>query len=220
MPPSEASPSPAPKKRKDAPPDAQNPSKRRKAQPSPRMSLIGPHEALISQLRPAHNMLAASVISSTKIRKRVAQITSHLCGSGSGGGGGGGESGLPPVAVLYARTAEVCKMITITEQCKRLMREQGRSWFQYNQTFDLPAGDRGDPGDRDVVEETVLGGGEQGGESSDDGFEVMASRFEKAIAPAPRERVVRSMRVLLSVQTIGELRGRNGVTVQSSEDGS
>ncbi|QPH04284.1 hypothetical protein C2857_001172 [Epichloe festucae Fl1] len=200
MPPStEAAPAPSSKKRKE-PSDAQKPPKRSKPQPSSKPALIGPHEDIISQLQPKHNILAASVISSTQIRKRVTQITSHL----------GAESDLPAVVLLYARTAEVCKMITIAEQCKRLMKEQGKRWFQYNQMFEMPTRDR------DVVEETVLDG--QQGESSDDEFEVMASRFEKAVMPEPQKRVVRSMRVFLSVEVIRDLGAKNGITMQSSEN--
>ncbi|KAG5937759.1 hypothetical protein E4U53_008145 [Claviceps sorghi] len=208
MPPAETTPAPAPasKKRKDAP-DVAHPSKRCKSQPSPKTSLIGPHEQVLSQLRPKYSILAASVLSSTKIRKRVTQITSHL----------GCRSEPPAVVLLHARTAEVCKMITIAEQCKRILENQGRSWFQYNQMFDLPAR-KGE-----VVEETVLEG-EKGGpsdEDEDDGFEDMAGRFEKAVGPAPvlKERAVRSMRVFLSGQAIRDLGSIKGVTMQSSEDG-
>lgn len=116
------------------------------------------------------------------------------------------------MVLLYARTAEVCKMITIAEQCKRLLGDQGKSWFQYNQMFDLPARDR------DVINETVLDA--EQGESSDDGFEVMASRFEKAVAPAPREKAARSMRVFLSLEAIRDFRGQDGITTQSSADGT
>ncbi|KAG5915198.1 hypothetical protein E4U42_000104 [Claviceps africana] len=206
MPPAEITTAAASKKRKDAP-DVPPPPKRSKPQPSPGTSLIGPHEALLSQLRPKYSVLAASVLSSTKIRKRVTQITSHL----------GCQSGLPAVVLLHARTADVCKMITIAEQCKRILKGQGRSWFQYNQMFDLPAR-KGD-----VVEETILGGEEGGpsGDEDDDGFEDMAGRFEKAVRPAPavRERAVRSMRVFLSGQAVRDLEAMKGVTMQSSEDG-
>ncbi|KAG5982623.1 hypothetical protein E4U54_006362 [Claviceps lovelessii] len=211
MPTAKTAPAPAGSKKRKAAPNARNPSpsKRSKSQPSPKpeTSLIAPHEGLIAQLRPKHNVLAASVISSTKIRKRVVQITSHL----------GCQSELPAVVLLHARTAEVCKMITIVEQCKRILGDQGKSWFQYNQMFDLPAGER------DVVEEAILDDG-QGASSDDDddddddGFESMASRFEKAVGPAPvsRERTARSMRVFLSGQLIKDLRALEGVTMQSS----
>ncbi|KAG6000841.1 hypothetical protein E4U21_004955 [Claviceps maximensis] len=209
MPPTEpTSTRPVSKKRKGAA-DVPIPSKRSKSQSSPKpgTNLIGPHEALISQLRPTHNILAASVISSTKIRKRVVQITSHL----------GSQSDLPAVVLLYARTADVCKMITIAEQCKRILKDQGKSWFQYNQMFVLPATER------DVVEGTGLEKekGESSADDDDDGFESMASRFEKAVGLAPvlRERTARSMRVFLSGQPIGDLKGSRGITMQSSEDG-
>ncbi|KAG6000220.1 hypothetical protein E4U43_001661 [Claviceps pusilla] len=209
MPTAKTAPAPAGSKKRKAAPTARNPSpsKRSKSQPSPKpeTSLIAPHEALIAQLQPKHNVLAASVISSTKIRKRVVQITSHL----------GCQSELPAVVLLHARTAEVCKMITIVEQCKRILGDRGKSWFQYNQMFDLPARER------DVVEEAILDEG-QGASSDDDDdgdlFESMASRFEKAVGPAPvsRERTARSMRVFLSGQLIKDLRALEGVTMQSS----
>lgn len=40
-------------------------------------------------------------------------------------------------------------MITIVEQCKRIMQAEGRSWFQYNQMYEVPAREGG------VVEKVV-----------------------------------------------------------------
>lgn len=157
---------------------------------------------MIAHLQPKCNVLPASVISSTQIRKRVTQVTAHLSA----------PSALPAVALLHARTGEVCKMITIVEQCKRLLGQQGKSWFQYNQMFQLPQA-----ATQDVVEETVLEGEDEEGSSSDEGFEVMASRFADAVLPAPSKRIVRSMRIFLSGQAIPELGAKEGVTLQSSE---
>lgn len=116
------------------------------------------------------------------------------------------------MVLLHSRTGEVCKLITIVEQCKRLLKEEGKTWFQYNEMFEVPERER-----KDVVEETVL---EKDGEDEDsdgDDFEVMASRFEEAVMPEPSRRVVKSLRVFLSVGEVGDLKNRKGVTVQSSE---
>ncbi|KAG6153624.1 hypothetical protein E4U10_003967 [Claviceps purpurea] len=250
MPPSEAAPALASStKRKDKDLSdaghAPNPPKRPKTNPPPQTnSLIGPHEALLSHLRPKYNVLAASVISSTKIGKRVAQITSHL--------GSESDPNQPPVVLLYARTAEVCKMITIAEQCKRIMQAEGRSWFQYNQMYEvpeMPAG-KGDVAEtvvekkkmkdkiknkketekekaaegREVAPDDDEHDGEgkdedENDDEDDDAFEAMACRFEKAVggASAAKERVVRSLRVVLSGQAMRDWRDKKGVTMQSSE---
>ena len=174
--------------------------------------LIGPHETIISQLRPKYDVLAASVISSTQIRKRVTQAIDHLSKP---------KGSLPALVLLYARTAEVCKMITIIEQCKRLLNEDGTTWVQYNQLFELPA----DARNSEVVEETVIDRNQAGSEDDDhddddddDAFETMSSRFEKAVLPPQNERVPRSMRIFLSVQPVAELKADRDTTVQSSRD--
>ncbi|OAA33826.1 DNA/RNA-binding protein Alba-like protein [Moelleriella libera RCEF 2490] len=158
-------------------------------------TLIGPHETIVAQLQPKYNVLAASVISSSSISKRVTQTLTHL-----------GQHGLP-IVLLHARPREVCKMITIVEQCKRLMTEESRSWAQYNQLFELP-----EPKTLDVVEETILNDA-----SSDDGaFEVMAQRFEKAVIPPAPKKKVRSMRIFLCAQHVPELRQQEGISSTSS----
>ncbi|TWU70811.1 hypothetical protein ED733_001515 [Metarhizium rileyi] len=187
------------------------PAKRSRSQPTPctaaKPALIAPHEAIIAQLRPKYNVLAASVISSTQIQKRVKQAISHL----------GTTSDLPNVVLLHARTAEVCKLITIVELCKRSLGEEGNTWFQYNELFELPEREK-----KDLVEETVLerkGGENDSGEDDDDDdddFEVMASRFERAVMPEPSKQVAMSMRVFLSMKEVEILKSRKGITVQSS----
>ena len=103
-------------------------------------------------------------------------------------------------------------MITVVEQCKRIWAEEGKPWFQYNQMFALPE----EPKRADMVEETTLEN--DAGESSDDDFEVMASRFEEAVLPPAPRRAVKSMRIFLASQAIPELKTTEGVTLQSSEN--
>ncbi|KND89730.1 hypothetical protein TOPH_05761 [Tolypocladium ophioglossoides CBS 100239] len=197
-----------PKKRKqptEASPPPDQPKKQRPQEPQPqKAALIGPHEAIVAELQPKYAVLVASVISSTQIRKRVAQATVHLAAS---------LPGTPRLVLLHARTAEVCKLVTIVEHCKRTMKDEGRAWYQYNQLFDLPEEQKKEA---DVVEETVLDKNAEGSDSDD--FEVMGSRFEKAVLTPPSGRTVKSMRVFFSSQPVPELKAKSDVTVQSSEE--
>lgn len=184
------------------PPNTHKKVKPAQTEPPQSHSLIGPHEDIVAELSSKYNVLTASVISSTQIRKRINQIMSHILE----------ESAQPRLVLLHARTSEVCKMITVVEQCKRIFGKQGKSWYQYNQLFDLPA----DPKNADRIEETVL---EKDLDDSDsDDFEVMESRFEKAIRPQPQARIIKSLRIFLSLGPVAELRAKPNVTIQSREE--
>ncbi|RSL49561.1 hypothetical protein CEP53_009111 [Fusarium sp. AF-6] len=176
---------------------------RNQAPQSPTSALIAPHEAILAELRSKYEVLAASVISSTKITKRITSAVSHLLE----------ESERPRLVLLHARTADVCKLITVVEKCKRVLGEEGKAYYQYNQLFDLPEKSK----KRDLVEETVLekDAEESDGSDSDD-FEVMHSRFEDAVLPRPSTRSVKSMRVFLSIAPIMELKSKKDITIQSS----
>lgn len=197
---------------------ADNPSKKRKQQPSgqPASSkksrtesngtLIGPHEGVLKELSTKHNVLALSIISSTQIRKRVSSATSHLL-----------DKTPDSRAVLFhARPADVCKMITVAEQCKRTLGEQGKAWYQYNELFDLPAeAKKRKPASKKANVEEV---DDDESDSDDNAFETMQSRFEQAVLPPPRAQTYKSLRIFISSQAISDLKSRENVTVQTSED--
>ncbi|KAF4446924.1 hypothetical protein F53441_9470 [Fusarium austroafricanum] len=171
------------------------------AQP-PTPALMAPHESIITELNSKYDILPASVISSTQVKKRITHVANHLLA----------QRARPQVALLYARTTDVCKLITVVETCKRILNEEGKSYYQYNQLFDQPE----KPKMRDIVEETMVEKGveEDDGSDSDD-FEIMHSRFEDAVLPRPSLRSVKSLRIFLSVVPIQDLKSRKGVTVQS-----
>ncbi|KAJ6440400.1 alba domain-containing protein [Purpureocillium lavendulum] len=198
-----------PKKRKGSrhPSDEANAPKKARSEepPTTKPSLIGPHEATIAELQPKYDVLVASVISSTQIHKRITQALAHL----------GASSEKPPVVLLHARPAEVCKLATIVEQCKRLLTKEGKAWYQYNELFTLPPETKNTRKTTDVVEETVLDRDGAGDDSDDAAFETM-TRFEKAVAPPPPPRVANSLRIFLSSQSIPELKAKSGVTVQTA----
>ncbi|TQV92023.1 hypothetical protein IF1G_09095 [Cordyceps javanica] len=225
------------------------------AQDSP---LCKPHVSILEELSGKYNVLLASVISSTPIRKRLVHITTHLLdGTGPAGTAPPDDDddddddstnrrGRPRVVLLHARTAEVCKMITVAEKCKRLLEQQQQqqqgqiaTWFQYNQLFDLPQDEaeritkRKSRGKKTVVEETVLQVDAEVGKDNDDdddddddddesdAFETMQqqqqqSRFEKAVLPPLPVRTIKSLRIFLSTVPIPELKTKDGVTVQTS----
>jgi hypothetical protein len=191
------------KKRKQ--PSSQ-PDSSKKPRTEGNVTLIGPHEGILKELSTKHNVLALSVLSSTQIRKRVSSATSHLLDKSSDS----------QAILLHARPADVCKMITVAEQCKRLLGEQGRTWYQYNELFDLPAEAKKK---KNVPERTDLSEGpEEGSDSDENAFEAMESRFQQAVMPPPRARTYKSLRIFISPQAIPELRTRENVTVQTSED--
>jgi hypothetical protein len=106
-------------------------------------------------------------------------------------------------------------MITVAEQCKRTLGEQGRTWFQYNELFDLPAEARKrKTSSKKANSEEVE---EEESDSDDSAFETMQSRFEQAVLPPPRARAYRSLRIYISSQPIADLKGKENVTVQTSE---
>jgi hypothetical protein len=210
----------APKKRKKSSEHPNDDSKRARAESpaaEPRStvgSLQGPHESAIEKLQTKYNVLAISVISSSKIRKRVGAITDHLVTTASK------EAETPTtrqsnVVLLYARPAEVCKLITVTEQSKRLLKGEGKAVYQYNELFQLPP----PPQKPETVEETVLvDRDDRDSSSSDDGFEPLESRLEKAVQTSQPTRTSRSLRVFLSCTPVPELKANPGVTVQATEN--
>lgn len=198
----------SPDKRKSVTLDSKSNDSKKRARtqgaPSPTTAFITPHDAVLAELNPKYDILVASVISSTQIRKRVTYVLNHLLK----------KTEKPPVVLLHARTADVCKLITVVEQCKRVMVDESKAWCQYNQLFDLPQGSKM----RDIVEETVLGQKTSDKEDDSDGdhFEVMHSRFENAVLPRPVSNTTKSMRIFLSVASVPELRSKPGITTQTS----
>lgn len=187
---------------------ATGPQQQQQQQQGAANNLLEPHVDAISELQSTYDVLAAAIISSSQISKRVVYVTNHLAAA----------SGEPPapararVALLHSRPADVCKLITVVEQCKRVLKEEGKAWHQYNQLFELPPPTK----KADQVDETVLPNDDEQ-ESTDDDFEVMQSRIEKAVLPPTRTRKTQSMRIVLSCTPVPELRAKAGVTVQSSE---
>ncbi|KAK1974408.1 hypothetical protein LZ30DRAFT_409446 [Colletotrichum cereale] len=187
--------------------------KKSKAAPSGPTTPLPTHDALLASLKSKYDVLSAFTISSTKIQKRVNWLLRHLRKN----------DGDPRkrAVLLYARPSDVVKMITIAELVKRIIAEDdGGRWYQYNQMYELPP-------KVEVVEETMLGAGSGANEAAggsadnddddDDDFEVMESRFERAVLPPPVSRAAKSLSVFLSLTPIPELKGKDDVTTQTND---
>ncbi|PHH80389.1 hypothetical protein CDD82_1798 [Ophiocordyceps australis] len=198
-----------PKKRKEASdasdlPD-HNKKRRTDQHPPQKAALIGPHEAIVIELQRAHHVATLSIISSTSIRQRVEHATAHLVAD---------APAKPHLILLYAKTAaQVCKLITVVERCKRTLTDRGKSWYQYNQLFDVPAA----VVEPEVVDETVIEG--DSAESDAEAFETMASRINKAVTPLTPPRSIKSLRVYLATKSVPELAGKPSITVQTNDEG-
>lgn len=175
------------------------------------LALSAFHEATLAELRPKYDVLVASVISSTKVGKRIERILGHLRRA-KAQTGGEETAGSTPLLLLHARPAEICKLITIAEKVKGILAGEGGVVYQYNHLFELPPR----PPELTVVEETVLAGGEEGsGEESDDGFEKLEI-YDRAANPKAKAKPVRSMGIFLSADPVPELKGKGGVTAQTA----
>lgn len=171
--------------------------------------LLQDHVDVVNQLTPKYNITPLSVISSSSIRTRTASSITHLNGAST--------DDKPALVLLYARTAEAVKLITIAEQVKRLLAESGSKWYQYNQLFDSNTEEE-KKREKERIEKTELHKGRNEDDDDDDGdFETMQDRFTRAVVRQPAERKIKSMRIFLSTVPVQELKLKENVTMQSSE---
>ncbi|KAI1327221.1 hypothetical protein F5Y16DRAFT_200629 [Xylariaceae sp. FL0255] len=173
-----------------------------------------------------------SVISSSKIRQRVAAVLSHLAHrspasfkipSTTTASTGDTSQPKPRISILRAKLSDTPKLISIAEIAKREIEREdqnapdgrgqqsrtaiGGQWFQYialgEEIQQRPRNKEGDT----IIEDTVLG---RGGDEDDDDFEVMKTPFERAIEGRPIVRAVPVMSLLLARVSIEELKSRYG----------
>jgi Alba len=162
------------------------------------------HRDIVLSLEPKYNIRTTSIISSAKIRNRVSSTNQHLLDHDNG------------VVLLHGRQAEVGKLVTVVEHCKRILKEKGKSVYQYNQPFEVPEALQRTK-KPDIVEKTILEDEDRDRDAEEDYFETMQSRFEKAVLPPAPKTLPRSMRVFLSLGPIPELKGKSNVTLQVME---
>ncbi len=219
-------------KRKHDPPPPSSPNKRQHSGPSTsqianNLAMV-PHEAVMAELSPKYKVRTVSILSSSKMEKRISMVLEHL-----GRFHPADLTVLPGVVLLHARAHDVGKMITIVELVRRRIHEAEQKWFQYNRLYEMKTDGHGDSS---VIEETVLakdaaqeeegGDGEVDLEADDleaddleaDDVEVLPARFERAILEPKKAATSKPyMSIFLSRVPIPELKGKPFFTTQSNE---
>ncbi|KAI1389732.1 uncharacterized protein F4822DRAFT_211409 [Hypoxylon trugodes] len=140
-----------------------------------------------------------SIISSSKIQKKVTSVLQHLTSS---------AAEKTSVSILRAKAPNAGKLISIAEIAKRELgkrKEGGNIWYQYIALGEILKEIPRNEGNT-IIEETKLG---DIGEGEDD-FEVMKTPFERAVEGQPRLRGVPVMSLFLCQVPVEELKKRYG----------
>ncbi|RYP10390.1 hypothetical protein DL765_008122 [Monosporascus sp. GIB2] len=175
--------------------------------------------AVADVLEDKYHVQLHSVLSSSKIQKRVSAVLQHIGPTGSSKAITSATK--PRISILRARAADAGKLITIAEITKRELEERGgesaeRTWFQYiTLGEEIKEKQRGES--KSIVEETVLGGlvADEEGDGSGD-FETMKTPLEKAIDGRPLVRGTAIMSLFLSRISVDELKKRYGEQTNTS----
>ncbi|KAI1336556.1 hypothetical protein F5Y15DRAFT_418863 [Xylariaceae sp. FL0016] len=176
--------------------------------------------AALNALEARFDVQLQSVISSSKIRARVASVLRHLSPTSPDEKPAASKT---KIAALRARAADAGKLITIAEVAKREVEKAARQtditqtsqsmseeestscrrWYQYialgEEVREVPR-DEG----KSIIDETILGGRDE------DGFEVMKTPFERAIEKQPMVRGIPIMTLFLCRVSVEELKRRYG----------
>lgn len=178
----------------------------------PRTLPMHPHEDILGELQKKYKVLDTSVISSSKIEKKVSSILAHL-----GRFDFVDLAVLPGIMMLHARASDTGKMTSVIELVKRRIGESHQPWYQYNRLYEVSSEGRPkQQPSQTVIEETVLGENEDDGE--DDDFEMMDTPFERALREKPVAETMPYMSIFLSRIPVPELQAKSYITIQSNVD--
>ncbi|XXH03491.1 hypothetical protein Hte_009896 [Hypoxylon texense] len=203
--------SPTKRKRADTVPVPFPTNKRARLETSLNVSSAEDVKAL-QAVESKYEVQVQSVISSSKIQKKVTSVLRHLTAPPNSDATTSAAQKIR-VAVLRAKASDAGKLISIAEIAKRELakgKDDGRNWFQYislgEEIKEIPRDDG-----NTIIEETRLGGGED-----DDDFETMKTPFERAVEGQPRLRGVPIMSLFLCRASIEELKRRYGEQTNAS----
>lgn len=202
--------------------------KQRRVGPSnstiPRTLPTEPHEELLAELNGKYEIITTSVISSSKINKKVTAVLSHL-----GHVDLFSQDNRPGIMMLHARAVDASKMVTVMEIAKRRMGEIGQVWYQYNRVYEVAEAARGSKpsstsnvggrsdGTQTVVEDTVLDD-DDNDDDEDDSFEPVETPLDLAIRDkgATESKNNTYMSIFLSRVPMPELQAKASITLQTN----
>ncbi|KAL7623040.1 hypothetical protein AAE478_006719 [Parahypoxylon ruwenzoriense] len=189
-----------------------HPSKKVKLEASLNLSSAEDIEVLHA-IESKHEVQIHSVISSSKMRKKVTSILQYLAPQNNNNDDVDSSTAASEtrISILRAKTSDIGKLISIAEIAKRELEKEGNGrgrWFQY-----IALGEELEKISREegniIIEETKLGDAGIDRDEKDD-FEVMKTPFERAFEGRPRLRGVPIMSLFLSRVSIEELKKRYG----------
>ncbi|KAI1093150.1 hypothetical protein F5B19DRAFT_451305 [Rostrohypoxylon terebratum] len=185
--------------------DYSSPTKRKRADTEPIHSIkrarpeniVNPSSTedakILQTVQSKYEVQVHSIISSSKIQKKVTAVLRHLTSSAT----------KTTISVLRAKASDAGKLISIAEIAKRELANKtgdGNVWFQYialgEELKETPRSEG-----NTIIEETKL---------DDDDFEVMKTPFERAIESQPRLRGIPIMSLFLCRTSVEELKKRYG----------
>ncbi|KAF3008059.1 hypothetical protein E8E14_007051 [Neopestalotiopsis sp. 37M] len=158
-----------------------------------------------------------SIVSSTKIQKKVTSALRHLSDSAPADADAA-TSSKQRIVVLKGAAAVAGKLVSIAEIAKReLAAQENGHWFQY---IGLGQEIKETPREKLViVEETILDGHKKVNkvgaapdpeDDEEDDFEYMKTPFERALEGKPKKHAVAVMSLFLSRAPVEELKRRFG----------
>jgi len=165
--------------------------------------------AITKELARSYELRVTSIISSSKIQKKVKAVLEFLTTSSE-------VDMKPRVIILHSKAAPASKLITIAEIAKRELGRDAGVWFQYSAIGELVTERQADPTRKlmaAVQEGDVNEEGSQdaaGQDEEEEGFETMKTPFERAIEGKPKIRVVPTLTIYLSRFKIEKLRSMFG----------
>lgn len=177
----------------------------------------------MQELGGKYHIMTTSVISSSKINKKVTSVLSHLSHVDLFD-----PNSRPGVIMLHAKDKDASKMVTVIELAKRKLSEAGQPWFQYNRVYQVaeePRTSSKNKVDRrvenqSIIEDTILGGAEEDeDEDEEDAFEPMENVFEQAVREKPAAKHPNTyMSMFLARVPIPELQAKTFITLQTNKE--
>ncbi|KUI55436.1 hypothetical protein VP1G_02731 [Cytospora mali] len=206
-----------------APQDKPTSNKKQRVGPSssniPRTLPMQPHEELLAELKDKYTIATASVISSSKINKKVTQVLSHL-----GHVDLFSQSSIPGVMMLHARVGDSGKMVTVMELAKKRMNEAGQPWYQYNRVYEVSDdGAKSKPVSKGLgqtmIQDSVVEVPDEDEDEENEAFEPVETAFDRAVRDKPAcDSKSAYMSVFLSRVPIPELQSKAFITLQTNMD--
>ncbi|KAL1902954.1 hypothetical protein Sste5346_000866 [Sporothrix stenoceras] len=215
----------------------QSPNQPAQKQPEPISLPLEPHAAILKELESKYDVRTLSVISSSKMEKRINSVLSHIEGKPADTGAQDGQTtassaSRPGIVLLHCRVADTNKMISIAEIVKQRIREgrfsketagadgaakkKGKkgsklsktAWYQYNRIYDVSVPK--EAGDAPV----------SGADEEDDGFAPAVHRLDEALKGKndSNRQITTYMSIILSRTPVVELQKNLEISVQTSID--